>query len=298
VPELRLVHDPGAHVELWLGDRRLFRYVHHPDVPQLESPKPYLHPVHTPAGDGVTAYRPHDHVWHKGIQLALPHVGPANFWGGTTWVRGEGYAQLPNNGSMRHAEFEALEAGGDGARIAERLEWITQDGEHWVDERRTLAARVFDEAWLLTFATELRNRSGRELAFGSPTTNGRPNAGYGGLLWRGPRCFTGGEVLAPGGVRGETAAMGARGPWLAFVGTQDETLRRNTVAFFDASEPPWFVRSTPYAVAGPAPFFHDETALGDGETLALRCDVAIADGAWGEDDVEAFRAGPLQGAAP
>jgi hypothetical protein len=58
------------------------------------------------------------------------------------------------------------------------------------------------------------------------------------------------------------------------------------------------VRSTPYAVAGPAPFFHDETALGDGETLALRCDVAIADGAWGEDDVEAFRAGPLQGAAP
>jgi len=293
MPDLRLVHTLGEHVDVRWGDGLLFRYVHRPDVPQLESPKPYLHPVHTPAGDLVTAYRPHDHVWHKGIQLALPHVGPENFWGGVTWVRGEGYAQLANNGSMRHAGFEALEAEDGAARIVERLEWVTQDGEHWIDERRTLGARMLGDAWLLTFASELRNRSGRELPLGSPTTNGRPNAGYGGLLWRGPRCFSGGDVLAPG-VRGEEAAMGARAPWLAFVGTQDETLRRTTVAFFDASDPPWFVRSTPYAVAGPAPFFHEEHALADGDELELRCDVAIADGAWSEDDVEAFRAGVLE----
>jgi hypothetical protein len=295
VSQLNLVHEPGAHVELLREGRPLFRYVHRPDVPQLESPKPYLHPVHTLAGDLVTAYRPHDHVWHKGIQLALPHVGPENFWGGVTWIRGRGYVQLPNNGSMRHADFEALDTDGSTARIVERLQWITEAGEHWIDERRTLGVRILDGAWLLSFSTDLSNRSGRDLPFGSPTTNGRPNAGYGGLLWRGPRCFTGGDVIGPGGVRGEEALMGARGPWVAYVGTQDETMRRNTVAFFDEADgPPWFVRSTPYAVAGPAPFFHEETTLPDGDSLTLRCDIAIADGAWDEEDVEAFRSGLLQ----
>src|SRR3954447_26377227 len=148
VSTLRIVHALGAHVDILWGEMPLARYVHRPDVPQLESPKPYLRPVRTLTGDLVTAYRPHDHVWHKGIQLALPHVGGENFWGGVTWVRGEGYRQLDNNGSMDHVEFEALEADGQRARIAERLAWRTQAGEHWIDERRTLGFRVLGDAWV------------------------------------------------------------------------------------------------------------------------------------------------------
>ena len=49
-------------------------------------PKPYLHPVRTLAGELVTAFRPHDHVWHKGIAWSLPHVGEHNFWGGPTFT--------------------------------------------------------------------------------------------------------------------------------------------------------------------------------------------------------------------
>jgi Methane oxygenase PmoA len=284
VPELKITHARGSHVDVAWGDVTLFRYVHRPDVPQLESPKPYLHPVRTLAGELVTAYRPHDHVWHKGIQLALPHVGQENFWGGVTWVRGKGYEQLANNGSMDHAGFEALEADGDRALIDERLRWHTQAGEHWIDERRTLAVRVpGDATWVLSWASELENRSGHDLVLGSPTTNGRPDAGYGGLLWRGPAGFAGGEVLVPGG--GE--AMGARGSWLAFVGPG------STLAFLSGAEPPWFVRSEPFAVAGPAPWFHEEETLAAGDTLELRCDIAIADGAWTADDVEAFRTGAM-----
>ncbi len=283
--QLRIHHALGEHVDVRWGEVPLARYVHRPDVPQLESPKPYLHPVRTLAGDLVTTYRPHDHVWHKGIQLALPHVGSENFWGGVTWVRGEGYRQLENNGSMDHAEFEALEADGDRARIAERLAWHTQAGEHWIDERRTLDFRVLGDAWALGWRSELHNRSGRELAFGSPTTNGRPNAGYGGLLWRGPRDFSGGEVLVPGGARPEEDVMGTTSPWVAFVGTHDGTLRRTTLAFY--ADAPWFVRSGVYAVVGTAPFFHDELTLADGETLELACDIAVADGAWSPEQVEA-----------
>jgi hypothetical protein len=292
LPTLRILHALGSHVDVLWGEVRLARYVHRPDMPQLESPKPYLHPVRTLDGDLVTAYRPHDHVWHKGIQLALPHVGHENFWGGVTWVRGEGYQQLDNNGSMDHVEFEALEADGERARIAERLAWRTQAGEHVIDERRSLGFTVLDGAWVLSFESALTNRSGGDLVFGSPTTNGRPNAGYGGLLWRGPREFSGGEVLLPGGPRPEEDAMGASSPWVAFIGTHDETLRKTTLAFYaNGAEPPWFVRSGVYAVTGPAPWFHDEQTLGDGETLELNCDIAIADGAWTADEVEAFRAG-------
>ncbi len=40
------------------------------------------------AGDTVPLFRPHDHVWHKGIAWSLPHVGEHNFWGGPTYVHG------------------------------------------------------------------------------------------------------------------------------------------------------------------------------------------------------------------
>lgn len=294
MPELSILHALGRHVDVRWGQVPLLRYVHRPDVPQLESPKPYLHPVRTLAGDLVTAYRPHDHVWHKGIQLALPHVGPENFWGGVTWVRDEGYRQLDNNGSMDHVAFDALQADGDRARIEERLAWHTQAGERWIDEERSLGVRVVDGAWVLSFATRLANRSGRDLALGSPTTHGRPHAGYGGLLWRGPRSFSGGQVVVPGGPRSEEEVMGTRAPWLAFVGTHDETMRQTTLAFFaDGDEPPWFVRSGVYAVVGPAPFFHEEHTLEAGGELELSYDVAIADGAWTSDDVEGFRARAL-----
>jgi hypothetical protein len=201
---------------------------------------------------------------------------------------------------MRHVGFDELAAHDGRARMQERLQWVTQAGEHWFDERRSVTATVVGAAWVLSFATAIVNRSGRDLDFGSPTTNGRPDAGYGGLLWRGPRSFTGGDVLAPGGVRGEDAVMGGRAPWIAFVGRQDETLRANTLAFFDdasvnpVAPTPWFVRSGVYAVACPAPFFHEELNVPDGETLTLRCDIAIVDGAWSEQDVEAFASGPLE----
>ena len=54
------------------------------DTVQLESPKPYLQPLHTRAGNVVSLFRPHDHVWHKGIAWSLPQVGEENSWGDPT----------------------------------------------------------------------------------------------------------------------------------------------------------------------------------------------------------------------
>ncbi len=162
----------------------------------------------------VTAYRPDDHVWHKGLSLALPVVGPHNFWGGPTYVRGEGYVQLPNNGAQVHTSFAAsdtpvAEAAGGIARLDERLDWVTQQGDLVLREARTITARLLsDDAWALTWRSALRNESTDAVAFGSPTTKGRENAGYAGLFWRGPAEFTGGAILGPDGEVGDTARGG------------------------------------------------------------------------------------------
>lgn len=71
-------------------------------------------------------------------------------------------------------------------------------------------------------------------SFGSPATLGLPGSGYAGLWWRGPRSFTGGTVLTPGGVADPTEIRGQTAPWLAFVGDHDGVDRKSTLVFVPA----------------------------------------------------------------
>src|SRR5205814_7810544 len=115
-----------------------------------------------------------------------------------------------------------------------------------------------EHGWTLRYATEFTNVSGAAVPIGSPTTEGRPNAGYGGLFWRGPRSFRGGRVYLDGRTGGDEL-MGERGRWLAFAGNHDEIDASSTLVFVDdsADDAPvqWFVRTEPFACVCPAPFF-------------------------------------------
>lgn len=269
-----------------LGDGRagsaertaLAEYVFRPQHPTLESPRPYLDAIRTRGGELVSLYRPHDHVWHKGISWSLPVVGDENFWGGPTFVRGQGYVQLPNNGEQRHLAFDAIGPAG----VVERLAWITEAGETLFDERRELrAAIVDDETWALIFATRMRNVTDRTIPLGSPTTRGRDNAGYGGLFWRGPRSFTGGTILAPDREGGDEL-RGSRAPWLGFTGRHDGSGAWSSLVMVDdprnVQHPPqWFARSEEFACLCPAPFFSEEHPVDPGAELIERVAVVIAD---------------------
>jgi hypothetical protein len=296
---ISLQYSDTAVSATW-ADRELFRYVYQPGDPQLESPRPYFHPVRTLRGDSVTIYRPHDHVWHKGIALSLPNVGTENFWGGPTFRAGR-YVQVPNDGAMRHESFEAqaddkTDDEKSIVRLDERLRWVTETGETPITERRRIAVAAWpeDDAWVLAFETTVTNVSGAGIVFGSPTTEGRPNAGYGGLFWRGPRSFTGGTVVAPGGTGGDEL-MGRRGPWLGFAGRHDGYGGASTLVFRDAPEnfsypTQWFVRSTPFAAVCPAPFFDAAHALALDASLTLRYDIVVADGELGPAECTALAA--------
>ncbi|WP_285241394.1 PmoA family protein [Pseudarthrobacter sp. MEB009] len=312
--------DDGAALAFTVDGRPIATYTYRPTDDQYESPRPFFHPLTTLGGDEVTISRPWDHVWHKGLSWALPNVGKDNFWGGATYTRATEYANLDNNGAMTHQDFGAIEESAGGITATESLAWSAQDGAPVIAEDRRFRIEVLADsgaassagahdgdtaaedkapgtgAYAILFETTMRNTSGATITFGSPTTEGRNNAGYGGLFWRGPRSFTGGEFRNADGT-GADEFMGTRTPWIAFTGKHDDSCRQSTIAFVEDPANPgapnqWFARSSMFACLGSAPFFSMEVPLADGVSLTYRYAVVIADGG-----VDADRAEALAGAA-
>ncbi len=118
----------------------------------------------------------------------------------------------------------------------------------WIDETRTPrfhSADTDDGVWALDFTTALTNVHHEPLEMGSPTTHGRPDAGYTGLFWRVPRAWTGADVIADGGHEGD-AVMGTQGAWAAITGEHDQIDGGATVLAYagttSAASPPDVVR--------------------------------------------------------
>lgn len=267
------------------GGRLLAEYIYRPTDATIESPRPFA-VLRTTEGRPVTGYRPDDHPWHKGLSLALPNVGAHNFWGGPTYVRDEGYVQLSNNGTQRHRAFLAsdtpiADAVAGLARIEELLDWEAEGGGAVLSEHRTITARAIDDtAWALTWRSVLTNVTTDALAFGSPTTKGREDAGYGGIFWRGAHDFVGGVIAAPRGQVGE-AARGELSPWLAHLsadGTAGVLMLDAGTPAAGRAQPPWFARTAEFAGICPAPFFFEERVLAPGDRLTLAVVVLVGDG--------------------
>lgn len=287
---MNITEDDGGLVVEHAGVE-LARYVVHSHAPAFEAPKPYLHPLRTLAGDLVTNYRPHDHRWHKGLQLTCTDLSDHNIWGGHTWVDGTGYTALDNIGRMDPVGTMTV---GDDV-VAHDLVWRSARGEDLVHERRSLRFRLIDDtAWALEWTGELRNATAETLSFGSPATRGLTGSGYSGLWWRGPRSFTGGDVLLPTGLSPAADARGTDAEWLAFVGAHDGVDRSSTLVFeqivpSDRFRTQWFVRSEEFAAVNPSWAFERTFPLAPGEQLQIGYRITIADGALAVADVERLR---------
>ncbi|MGW7267234.1 DUF6807 domain-containing protein [Streptomyces sp. NPDC054842] len=256
---------------LRVAGRPVGRYVTRPELPSRLSPRPYLHPVTTLAGTAVTELSPADHAHHLGVGVAVPDVEGHNFWGGRTYVRDRGPTELDNHGAQRHGGFPLRDPDG----FVEELRWIAA-GRELLHERRTVAATgLTDTAWALDFTFSLTNTTGRALSIGSPATNGRPGAAYGGFFWRArkeagaPRVFTADS-------EGEERVHGSRADWLALVGGSW------TLVFAGATEDtrrdPWFVRTAEYPGVGSSLAHDERLPLAAGETAVRRIVTVVADG--------------------
>ncbi|MEU3609198.1 PmoA family protein [Streptomyces sp. NPDC035033] len=276
----------GATTVLRAAGRAVAHCMTRPALAPDHSPRPYLHPVTTLAGRAVTEVLPEDHVHHLGVSVAVPDVAGHNFWGGRTFVRGRGPVELDNHGVQRHDGFKLCDPDG----FVEELSW-TAGGERLLAEHRTVAAvPLTDTAWALDLTFSVANVSGRDLSIGSPATNGRPGAAYGGFFWRAPREAAAPAVFGPGpdgsGADGEEAVHGARADWVAMCGDGW------TLVFAGATETtrrdPWFVRAAEYPGVGSSLAHDERLAVPAGGTFVRRVVTVVADGRLDRDGAAAL----------
>ncbi|WP_062078153.1 DUF6807 family protein [Demequina globuliformis] len=276
--------QPGGAI-LELAGTRLAQYESGESIPEVHAPRPYLHPVYTLAGAAMTDSGPVDHRHHYGASMAVPDVNGTSYWGGRTFVRDVGPTLLHNHGSQVS----------DGARIDdvdphvlhEVVHWRDEDGLPQAEESRTLSAHLLSDdafagerpggagAWALSWRTVLRADHG-PLTIGSPATNGRPGAGYGGWFWRLPKADST-TVLSERG-EGEERAHGSDSGWLAFVQSQDG-VTSTWIAVQHGTPREWFVRAAEYPGAGPALAWQTPLSVPDGGTVEVAITTVLVDGA-------------------
>jgi hypothetical protein len=253
------------------------------------APRPFLHPVTTLAGTTVTDCRPDDHHWHLGVSVAVQDVAGSNLWGGRTYVRDHGYQWREDHGVMRHRDW--IERAAD--RLEHRLAWIAHDGTALVHETRALHATALPgvRAWTLHWSSALHAAGSSAIDLGSPGTNGRVNAGYGGFFWRLPRPAGAVDVLTPD-ASGEQAVHGRPAAWLAFASAAHDARHPYTLIFQPGDErtaaDPWFVRVEGYPGIGSALAFDEVLRLEPGTPVRLRMRVHVIDGRLGRTEVQAL----------
>ncbi|MFE9024206.1 PmoA family protein [Streptomyces sp. NPDC007808] len=261
-------HDTAV---LRVAGRPVGRYVTRPELPARLSPRPYLHPVTTLAGTAVTELSPADHTHHLGVGVAVPDVEGSNFWGGRTYVRDQGPTELDNHGAQRHTVFQRCDPEG----FVEELRWVAA-GSELLRERRTVAVtELTDAAWTLDFTFSLTNVTSGPLSIGSPATNGRPGAAYGGFFWRARKESSAPDVFTPD-AEGEEAVHGRRADWLALVGSGW------TLVFAGATDrtrqDPWFVRTAEYPGVGSCLAHDERLPIEPGDAVVRRVVTVVADG--------------------
>jgi hypothetical protein len=262
-PEPQLVL--GSDLAVRAGDDELARYVMEAAAP-FESPRPYWHPIRSRGGVVVSESRPPDHSWHWGLSIAVSNVHVEDFheevnvWGGVTWVPERGYEQLANNGSQRHNGWESVSA----PRATQRLSWCTAHGRVFLAEERTVgvSASAHAAGWQLETTSTWTNVTGRPIRFGSPTTAGRPNAGYGGFFLRGSAALLGAQVALDGEQLTAAEAQGRAGSTMVLTSARAPVAVAMSAAPSNPVTPTcWFVRTDPVAMLCAAPFFDTEWAL-------------------------------------
>ncbi|KJL37659.1 HTH-type transcriptional repressor CytR [Microbacterium terrae] len=266
---------PASHASGWVGPARpvlrlgstvVAQYDEGTTVDSVLSPRPFLDAVISRQGTPLTVTEPTDHPHHLGVSLAIADVNGTSYWGGRTYVRGEGSVMVPNHGRQRRDRLHI-----DGHSLDERLSWVDHNGVTQLVEVRQLESAELDGGWALRWRSHLKATLDA-ITFGSPATNGREGAGYGGIFWRfAPEIA---RVFSPAGDT-ERAVHGAATPWVAFTFPE----RGSTVILAQGGDEqmPWFVRFAEYLGAGPSVAWDEARTLPEGGELNLELTAFVLD---------------------
>jgi hypothetical protein len=165
-----------------------------------DAPRPFLHPVATPAGAVLTVEAPPDHPWHHALWFAIKFLNGENFW--------EEYGEF----GLLHTREITEEPG--GARRAE-IDWVRPDGVTIAatETRALTPLELGDDAYAIDWSETLVPTVDTVLDRTPFTTWG----GYGGLTLRGAPDWRDTQLVLPDGSRHDRL-LGERAAWCALHG--------------------------------------------------------------------------------
>lgn len=243
----------GAGVTLDVAGVRVGALHDGADVPPAWVPRPFLHPVRTLGGVVLTDRHPEDHPWHCGLGIALPDVDGVNCWGGPTYVHGAGYRWQDDHGAATVGPPESA-----GTRLRFDTAWHDPAGALLLHEHRTLEWGRAPDGWQLGWTSTFRVPGDQDVVLGSPGSNGRAGAGYGGWFLRFAHCTD--VVVRTAHGEGEDRVHGSTAPWVTWTGSFAGG-RAHVLVEALGHRDPWFVRVAEYPAVGSA--------------LAWRCPVVV-----------------------
>lgn len=270
-----LTHNLGESLELKQAHNAeaLWRYVY------AGKPKPFFHPVHTPAGFCITLFEPHDHFWHRGLWFTIKFINGENFW-----EEGEPF------GTQRLPVAPSVTPISDGViQIAHDSVWERPDGAGIVfNERRIITHRQLEgDAYALDWSISLTAQADLVLERTPFTTWG----GYGGLTLRGNRNWQQTRLLFSDGSTSDRP-IGHPALWADLAGTFDGGNKvTGGIAMFDHPEnlrhpQPWYGATGAGHYFNAAFLFHEPLSVAKGQTLNLKYRVLIHDGMWDHDRLQ------------
>lgn len=269
-----LVHELGRFVEYRLPALvdPLWRYDYG------TRPKPFFHPLCTPAGRCLTNYEPHDHVWHRGLWFTIKFVNGHNFW-----------EENEPFGVQTIETGPVLESEPSGATAIDTTSLWTAGGAALLSEMRIVRyVPIDDESYLFEFENRLDALCDVTLDRTPFTTWG----GYGGLILRGSRNWYDTEIrLSDGTIT--PRPTGQRAAWASLQGKIDGGRGSHAgVAMFDHPDnprapTPWYGATGSGHYLNAAFLFHEPMALAEGERLELRHALVVHDHRWEPDRIAA-----------
>ncbi len=281
-----LKHNIGRSIELADPEHDLprWRYVYG------GKPKPFFHPLCTPAGHCLTLFEPHDHVWHRGLWFTIKFVNGENFW--------EEHEPFGTQQTLVPPSITHTPDG--GIVLTSELDWVRPDGRSTVfHEHRRIAYQPLDEeAYVVDFGSTLTAQADLLLDRTPFTTWG----GYGGLILRGTRNWQQTRLLFPDGSTSDRPT-GIPATWCDLSGKIDGGPEQlGGVAMFDHPDnprhpTPWYGATGPGHYFNAAFLFHETMSVMEGEALAFRYRVVVHDQVWDVPRLEAAYQGYLAGTA-
>jgi hypothetical protein len=266
---LILNHSIGEYLELTAPNKEapLWRYVYG------GKPKPFFHPLSTPAGFCLSLFEPSDHVWHRGLWFTIKYINGENFW-----------EENDDFGVQRGLLPPAVMHAADGTiAFTQPLLWERPNRTGSVfAENRSITYRPLDfRSYALDWDIALTAQADLLLNRTPFTTWG----GYGGLTIRGNRNWSKTHILFPDGSASDRPT-GIPAQWTDLSGLFDGGAQKEGgIALFDhpaniRHPQPWYGATGSGHYVNAAFLFHEPLNIAKDETLRLRYRCLVHDNLW------------------